>query len=117
MIDAHVHVWTLDPERYPWQPILGHVPVPTKPATIEALLGQMDSSGVTHALLVQPSVYGWNNAYLCDTLTRYAGRCVGVCLVDPRSGRAGDDLLYWCRERGCRGLRVNTIGDQEDSNG
>jgi predicted TIM-barrel fold metal-dependent hydrolase len=66
-------------------------------------------------VLVQPSVYGWDNSYLCDCLERYTDHFAGVCLVNPRSGTGGADLRYWCRERGCRGVRVNLIADNDVS--
>jgi predicted TIM-barrel fold metal-dependent hydrolase len=71
----------------------------------------MDRAGVECAVLVQPSVYGWNNDYLCDCLERWPSRFVGVCLVDPRAGDAGERLEYWTLQRGCRGLRINLIGE------
>lgn len=113
MIDAHVHVWALDPERYPWHQTLANVPIPAEAAPVEELLAQMDAAGVHRAVLVQPSVYGWDNSYLCDSAGRYPGRFAAVCLVDPRSPHAGDDLRYWCRERGCCGIRINLIEDHE----
>jgi predicted TIM-barrel fold metal-dependent hydrolase len=111
VIDGHVHVWVLDPERYPWQQTLAQVPIPDMAASAEDLLGHMDSAGVERALLLQPSVYGWDNSYLCDSADRYPDRFGAVCLVDPRAPGAGDDLRYWCRERGCCGVRVNLIED------
>ena len=113
MIDAHVHVWTLDAARYPWQPTLAHIPIPTEAATAETLIAEMDAAGVSHAVLVQPSVYGWNNDYLCDCLQRWPDRFVGVCLVDARAADAGERLAYWVTERGCRGLRINVIADRD----
>jgi predicted TIM-barrel fold metal-dependent hydrolase len=115
MIDGHVHVWTLDADRYPWHQTLKHVPIPTLPATAEELLGEMDATGVEIAVLVQPSVYGWDNSYLCDCVDRHPGRFVGVCLVDPHADSAPDDLRHWCAERGCRGTRVNLTGTPDDA--
>jgi predicted TIM-barrel fold metal-dependent hydrolase len=115
MIDGHVHVWTLDAERYPWQPTLKHVPIPTVGAEADDLLAEMDAAGVELAVLVQPSVYGWDNSYLCDSIDRHPGRFVGVVLVDPRSENAADDLRHWCLERGCRGLRVNLVVTPDDA--
>jgi predicted TIM-barrel fold metal-dependent hydrolase len=112
MIDAHVHVWSLDAARYPWQQTLAHVPIPTEPATGEQLIAEMDAAGVSHAVLVQPSVYGWNNAYLCDCLARWPTRFVGVCLVDARAADAADRLRHWVT-KGCRGLRINIIADRD----
>jgi predicted TIM-barrel fold metal-dependent hydrolase len=113
MIDAHVHVWTLDPERYAWQQTLAHVPIPTESATAEDLLAEMTAAGVRQTVLVQPSVYGWNNAYLCDCLERFPGCFAGVCLVDPASPRNGADLRHWVLQRGCSGVRINLIADQD----
>jgi predicted TIM-barrel fold metal-dependent hydrolase len=115
MIDGHVHVWAFDPDRYPWQPTLRHVPVPTESATAEDLLGEMERAGVDGAVLVQPSVYGWDNSYLCDVLERHPGRFAGICLVDPHAGSAPADLRYWCAERGCRGLRLNLVAVPGDA--
>jgi len=113
MIDAHVHVWTLEPDRYPWNQTLAHVPIPSAPANVEALISKMRVAHVSHAVLVQPSVYGWDNSYLCDCLDKYPGLFAGVCLVDPHSTHAADDLRYWCGDRGCQGVRVNLIADDD----
>jgi predicted TIM-barrel fold metal-dependent hydrolase len=115
VIDSHVHVWTLEPERYPWHQTLAHVPVPVEPATAEELLSEMDHAGVHRAVLVQPSVYGWDNSYLCEWLERRPDRFVGVCLVDARSPDAASELRYWCGERGCRGVRINVIAERDAS--
>jgi predicted TIM-barrel fold metal-dependent hydrolase len=113
MIDAHVHVWTLNPRKYPWRPTLAHVPVPDQPAEAEFLLEEMDAASITNAVLVQPSVYGWDNSYLCDCLERWPSRFVGVCLVNPLAPNAADQLLYWVKERSCRGVRINFIGEHD----
>ena len=113
MIDAHVHVWSLDAERYPWHQTLAHVPIPSEAATAESLIAEMDRAGVSHAVLVQPSVYGWNNDYLCDCLAKWPSRFVGVCLVDPKAEDAAERLEYWTLARGCRGLRINLIAETD----
>jgi predicted TIM-barrel fold metal-dependent hydrolase len=110
-IDTHVHVWSLDATRYPWHPTLAHVPIPTRPATVEQFLAAMDEGGVEQAVLIQPSTYGWDDSYLVDALRSAPARFAGVCLVDPRADAAGDDLRHWCREAGCCGLRINVIGE------
>ncbi len=113
MIDGHVHVWSLDEARYPWRPTLAHVPIPTTPASAEMLLEAMDGAGVSHAVLVQPSVYGWNNAYLSDCLRRWPTRFAGVCLVDPRNPDAARQLERCIRDEGCRGVRINLIAEAD----
>ena len=106
MIDAHLHLWTLEPKHYPWQQTLAHIPIPTQPATVEELLPLLDAAGVDYAVAVQPSVYGWDNSYVCDCIERHSDRLIGVCLVNPRAANAAERLRYWCAERGCRGLRI-----------
>jgi predicted TIM-barrel fold metal-dependent hydrolase len=113
MIDSHVHVWSLDEKRYPWHQTLAHIPVPTIAATADSLITEMDRAGVSHAVLVQPSVYGWNNSYLCDCLEKWPSRFVGVCLVDPKADDAGERLEYWTQERRCRGLRINLVAEAD----
>jgi L-fuconolactonase len=113
-IDTHVHVWTLDAARYPWHQTLAHVPIPTRPATIEQFLVEMADAGVERAVLVQPSTYGWDNRYLCDALRVAPDRLAGVCLIDPRSPTAGEELRRWCVEDGCRGLRINVIAEPNE---
>jgi predicted TIM-barrel fold metal-dependent hydrolase len=109
IIDSHVHLWSLDTARYPWQPTLAHVGIPTRPASVEDFIARADAAGVGHALAIQLSVYGWNNDYLCDCLERYGDRLIGVCMVDARSPEAAEALAHWCEGRRCRGLRINTI--------
>jgi len=113
-IDTHVHVWSLDADRYPWHQTLAHVPIPTRPATVEQFLAAMDEAGVEQAVLLQPSTYGWDNSYLVDALRAGRGRFAGVCLVDPRADSAPDDLRRWCRDGGCCGLRINVIAEANE---
>jgi L-fuconolactonase len=113
MIDAHLHLWTLDPQRYPWQQTLAHVPIPRESANVEEFMPLLDAAGVDYALAVQPSVYGWDNSYMCDCVDRHPDRLIGVCLVDPRAVDAAEKLRYWCVDRGCRGFRINTIGQPD----
>ncbi len=115
MIDSHVHVWTLEPTRYPWRQTLAHVPIPRQAAPADDLLDRMRVAHVERAVLVQPSVYGWDNSYLCEWVARRPDRFIGVCLVDPCSQSAAADLRYWCADRGCRGVRINAIASEDAS--
>jgi len=108
IVDAHVHVWSHD-AAHPWQPILAHVPPPTLRAPLERLIADMASGQVDRAVLVQPSVYGWDNRYLMECLARDPSRFIGICLIDPATSTPREDLLRWCGQGGCVGLRLNTI--------
>jgi L-fuconolactonase len=104
IVDAHAHVWSSDPARYPWHPTFGYVP--GTPATPRALLARMDALGVQIALLVQPSVYGDDHRFLLDTIAAHPGRFMPIGQVDPSEPASvanGRDLVAGA---GVVGLRV-----------
>ena len=107
--DTHVHVWADDAERYPWRPILPEAAPPQHAVPPQRLVAEMDAAGVTHAVLVQPSSYGWDNSYLLDVLAAHADRFVGIVLVDPTSPDAARELERLARRRGVRGVRFHLL--------
>lgn len=110
-----MHVWSEDAQAYPWQPTLAHVPIPSHPATAESLIAEMDAAGVSHAVLVQPSVYGGDNRYLNDCLRRWPKRFVGICHILPTTDNLQRDIEHWCGNGGCQGVRVNIIRQPDPS--
>ena len=109
IVDAHVHVWSDNTERYPYQPILGYVP--DSPAHLNMLINYMDKTKIDRVVLVQPSVYGWDNRYIADCLRRMRDRIAAVCLIDPLGDDPAERIAYWVREHGFSGVRLNPIGD------
>ncbi|MGV3722183.1 MAG: amidohydrolase family protein [Actinomycetota bacterium] len=109
IIEPHVHVWSLDTERYPWSPQA--VDPPTQSATAEELLETLDANGVLGAVLVQVIHYGTDNSYAADALKRYPDRFAGVCLVDPLAPDAPERLEFEVR-RGFSGLRLRPCADR-----
>jgi len=108
IIDAHVHVWAEHSERYP------HYRLTSPPAVpIEQLMSTMKETGVAHAILVQPSLYGFDNSHIVDCFDRYPGRLLGVGMVDVRSMDVADKLSYWVGERGIHGIRLMPLADPE----
>jgi predicted TIM-barrel fold metal-dependent hydrolase len=105
IVDGHAHVWALDPDAYPWQPTFGYVP--TEPAPPDALLAVMDRLGVTHAILVQPSVYGSDHRFLLDTVRDHPDRFLAIGLVDPADMTVDVTPASLVSDGGCVGLRVN----------
>jgi predicted TIM-barrel fold metal-dependent hydrolase len=110
IIEPHVHVWTLDTERYPWSPETKNPPAES--ATAEELLETLAENGVSGAVLVQVIYYGTDNTYAADCLRRYPDRFAGVCLVDPLAPDAPQKLEYEVRERGFSGLRLRPSHDR-----
>jgi L-fuconolactonase len=114
LYDTHVHVWTLDPQTYPWHPILPQAQVPAYPFTAEHLIAHMDSAGVERALLVQPSTYGWDNRYMVDVLTKYSERFRGVALTDPADPNPAERFAELASTPGIRGLRFHLLQDGQE---
>jgi len=105
VVDSHLHVWVLRPEKYPWQNLLSSLP--EEEASAELLFKHMDENGVDKAVLVQPSFYGYDNSYAADCLERYSDRLAGVCMVDPLDEKAPSQLEHWVKDQGFQGLRLH----------
>ncbi len=102
IIDCHLHV--IDPQRFPITPGIGYTPRPDEAAPREALTAVHDSHGVTHAVLVQPSCYGYDNAAMLDAVAAYPGRFKAIAVVE---NDAPDRVLDALGERGVVGVRYN----------
>jgi predicted TIM-barrel fold metal-dependent hydrolase len=97
--DCHVHVFAgraaADGAHY--------TPVPRPLAEIEALA---QLHGCRHLVLVQPSVYGSDNAVLLAALHAGRGRHRGVVVLD---GDESDATLDAMHDLGVRGVRLNLV--------
>ena len=105
VVDSHAHVWTIDSD-YPWQPLLGYVP--DRSFTANRLIAEMDGAGVDHAVLVQPSVYGWDHRYLLSAVERHRDRFSAVGLLNHES-ESWPTELERLLSVGIKGLRFNLI--------
>jgi predicted TIM-barrel fold metal-dependent hydrolase len=99
--DTHVHVF--DPARFAYARERSYTP---GEATLAHLSEQRQRLGVCRTVLVQPSVYGTDNACLLDALSSLgSARARGIAVADlqrvTRSALAAWDRL------GVRGLRLN----------
>ena len=105
IIDAHVHVWTPDTERYPLAK--GFTKADMKPAsfTPEELLTHCKPEGVDRIVLIQMSYYGFDNSYMVDTMRRFPGVFGGVGVVDW-TARRPDEAMAALAKDGVRGFRV-----------
>jgi len=109
IVDSHPHILAEDTVKYPIDPIGGvrstwSVGVSF---TVEELLAHMDEAQVAAATIVQAStVYGNDNSYVADSVSRYPERFIGVGGIDPRLPDALTRLDYWVRNRGLAGMRI-----------
>ena len=109
IVDAHAHIISSDPLRYPYAPPGGQVPewLPERSVDAKQLLERMPRAGVDQAVLVQySSAHGYDNSYVLDTVARYADRFVAVCTLDGLHPEAADRLSVLMQERGASGLRL-----------
>jgi len=110
IVDTHVHVWEIDPPRYPIGPTAPTwSSYPDEPGRAEELLEEMEVHGVDKAVLVQTSWSTWDNGYIADSVARFPGRFVGHGLIDPQDPANADRVCYWMKERGLVGFRFHPI--------
>lgn len=101
--DTHAHVISDDVEAYPFVNSRTYTP----PAAPEAkYLAMLDRLGMQRGVLVQPSVYGTDNRYMLEVLSRHPQRLRGVAVVDAT---VSDKKLLEMHELGVRGLRINVL--------
>jgi len=102
--DCHLHV--IDPGRFPYLPGVGYTPRPGEEGTREDLAAVLDANGVGHALLIQPSCYGYENAAMIDAMAASPGRFKAIAVLaegttDREMQRLGD--------LGVVGIRFNLV--------
>jgi predicted TIM-barrel fold metal-dependent hydrolase len=64
IVDTHAHI--IDPIRFPFADGPGYKPTPEEAGTSEDFCAVLDTHHVAHALLVQPSGYGYDNSAMLD---------------------------------------------------
>ncbi|RLT35241.1 MAG: amidohydrolase [Chloroflexi bacterium] len=110
IIDTHVHVWEIDPPRYPVGPTAPNwTALPDEPGTADELLAEMDAHGVDCSVLVQTSWSTWDNGYIADSVARFPDRFVGMGLLDPLVADNAGLARYWVTERGLAGFRFHPM--------
>ncbi|CAD5372958.1 Putative 2-pyrone-4,6-dicarboxylic acid hydrolase [Rubrivivax sp. A210] len=105
--DCHVHVFDAAAPVRPGHYLPAHRPL----GEIEALA---QHHGVGHLVLVQPSVYGSDNAVMLRALEAAAGRHRGVAVVDTDISDAELDRLHAAGVRGARFNLVSPAGHSGD---
>jgi predicted TIM-barrel fold metal-dependent hydrolase len=101
--DCHAHVFG-PAGRFAYAARRSYTP---PDAPLEAYLAMLDAVGLARGALVQPSVYGEDNACLLDALRRSGGRLRGVVVADPR--RLDDATVEDWTGAGVRGVRINMV--------
>ncbi|WP_321923752.1 amidohydrolase family protein [Burkholderia sp. BCC1998] len=99
--DCHVHLF--DAARFPFAPNRSYTP---GRACVADLLAFEARLGIERIVLVQPSVYGTDNAAMLTGLQELGlHRARGVAVIDPQ--RATHAELQTLHDQGVRGIRLN----------
>ena len=110
IVDTHVHVWEIDPPKYPVGPTApSWNSYPDEPGTVDELLAEMDAHGVDWTVLVQTSWSTWDNGYIADSVARFPDRFIGHGLIDPQDPNNAEQVRYWIQERGLVGFRFHPM--------
>lgn len=110
IVDTHVHVWEIDPPKYPVGPTApSWNSYPDEPGTADELLSEMDAHDVDWTVLVQTSWSTWDNGYIADSVERFPDRFIGHGLIDPEAPNNAEQVRYWIKERGLVGFRFHPM--------
>ena len=109
IIDSHAHVTSPDMLRFPHSSEFPWAPKFDTP--IEALLQDMNVVGVERAVLIQPSLYGFDHSYLLACLQEHSSRFVGVALADPLDTLCARRLASMAQDAPIRGVRFAPLID------
>jgi len=102
--DCHFHI--VDPLGFPPAEGMGYQPRADETGTFSDFTACMDSHGISHALAVQPSGYGYDNAALFDSIRQSNGRLKGIVVVPPD---LAEDQLHALKDAGVVGVRFNLV--------
>jgi len=103
-IDAHVHVWTPELDRYPLAPGYGQDRMAVPSFTPEELFAHTRPCGVDRIVLIQMSYYGYDNSYMLDMMRKHQGMFSGVAVIDAEA-EPRRTMLELARQ-GVRGFRI-----------
>jgi predicted TIM-barrel fold metal-dependent hydrolase len=98
--DCHTHIFG-DPRRFPFATGRVYTPEPASVAEMRALHRALHMDRV---VIVQPSVYGTDNACTLDAVQRLGSRARAVAVIDEHTPPTALDALH---AAGVRGIRLN----------
>jgi L-fuconolactonase len=114
IVDTHVHVVSDDQQKYPRKVTPGEPGEWVQDMTAETLLSLNALAGIDKTVLVQAyTAYKYDNSFAADCAAKYPGRFTSVCILDPTQNDTPDQLTYWVKQRGMRGIRLFTTTETE----
>ncbi len=105
-IDAHVHVWTPDVQKYPLARGFAVSDMQPPSFTPEQLFAHCRPEGVSRIVLIQMSYYQTDNSYMLDMMRAHPGVFSGVAIVDENAAGVAETMRSLVRQ-GVRGFRIH----------
>lgn len=112
-IDAHVHVWTPDTERYPISSKFELSDMAPHSFTANQLLQHCRPANVRRIVLIQMSFYEFDHRYMLDVMKAHPGVFSGVALIDHQTDGV-ETRMEKLAMLGMRGFRLHSHGDAKD---
>ncbi|QIF05024.1 amidohydrolase family protein [Roseimicrobium sp. ORNL1] len=113
-IDAHVHVWTPDTDRYPLGEGATKKGMDPASFTPEELFAHTKPNGVSRIVLIQMSFYQFDNQYMLDAMKAHPGVFGGVAIVDESEPDVADTMKQLAKQ-GVRGFRIYTDKEKAEA--
>ena len=98
--DCHTHIFG-DPRRFPLAADRVYTP---EPASIEEMRALHKALHMDRVVIVQPSIYGTDNACTLDAVRQLGPRARAVAVIDDKASAAALDAMH---KAGVRGIRIN----------
>lgn len=98
--DCHTHIFG-DSRRFPFAAGRTYTP---EPASLDALRALYRTLHTSRVVIVQPSVYGTDNACILDAIRQLAPLARGVAVIDDTTPESALDEM---ERAGIRGIRLN----------
>jgi predicted TIM-barrel fold metal-dependent hydrolase len=120
MIDAQIHVFAPHEPEHPWTPTVLHGELyagmrgryagrSARPAEV---LAALDEHGVYGAVIVSPSVYGYDMSFSLEAYELAPERFRVVGLVDAAREDVEDAVATWAAHPAAVGIRLNLWADE-----
>lgn len=101
--DCHTHIFG-DPRRFPMTQSRVYTP---EQASVEEMRTLHRALQMDRVVIVQPSIYGTDNACTLDAVKQLGSRARAVAVIDVQAPAAAENRLADLDRAGVRGIRLN----------
>ena len=108
-IDAHVHVWTPDIQKFPLDKNFDKSAMKPPSFTPEELFSYTKPAGVDRIVLIQMSFYNFDNRYMLEMMSKHRDVFGGVAIVDHHAANVATKMKSLA-SAGVKGFRLHSRG-------